>query len=317
MNGISKKCFFYFDDVIWLFRDLTRYEHDSVFDHFYLKYFKEAHERYGFKAQMNVFYRTDYFYGTDEFTLREMTDKYKDEWEKASEWLKFGFHSLQEFPDYPLINASYESVKKDLLLTKNEVLRFAGENSFSKAVCSHWRPISRDGCRALADNGIILINSTEGETREYDGDPSSLPYGHAARLMHNRQPETRLYTRTGLNKAIARSLCAYNHISPKELEETAYNLKTVYNEELKVHFKCLLTYGNVVNLSTLEEMEKEYEPTVKHEFAGIGGHEQYFYPDYYAYQKDHGEKLLKACEIMYKNGYEFIFAQDIPGFSRA
>ena len=59
-------------------------------------------------------------------------------------------------------------------------------------------------------------------------------------------------------------------------------------------------------------MEEEYEPTVKHEFAGIGGHEQYFYPDYFAYQENHGEKLLKACEIMHKNGYEFIFAEDIP-----
>ena len=58
-------------------------------------------------------------------------------------------------------------------------------------------------------------------------------------------------------------------------------------------------------------MEEEYKKMLSCDFATFGGHEQYFYPDYFAYQKDHGEKLLKACEIMNKNGYEFIFAQDL------
>ena len=66
---MNKCTFFYFDDVIWLFRDLTRQKYDSIFDHLYLKTFKEAHEKYGMKVQMNVFYRTDYFYGMDDFCL--------------------------------------------------------------------------------------------------------------------------------------------------------------------------------------------------------------------------------------------------------
>ena len=77
-----------------------------------------------------------------------------------------------------------------------------------------------------------------------------------------------------------------------------------------VYFKQLLTHGTVVNLSTLEDME-EYKPLISCEFETFGGHEQYFYADYFAYQKNHGEKLLKACEIMSRNGFEFIFAQDV------
>ncbi|MBO4950894.1 MAG: hypothetical protein J6E38_07765 [Clostridia bacterium] len=311
-----KKTFFYFDDVIWLFRDLTRGNYDSIFDHFYLKVFKEAHEKYGLKVQMNVFYRTDYFYGTDEFTLSEMTDKYKAEFEACSDWLRFGYHSKQEFPDYPLINISYEDMTKDFLSIKNEVIRFAGEKSFSNVVCSHWRPISKAGCRALADNGIVLINSTGGDTRELEEDLSTLPYGHSFRVLHNRQPETKLFTRISLDKAISTSVCAYNHLTQKQLDETNLNFKAVYDEEIGVYFKQLLTHGTVINLSKLEDMEEEYKKLLPCEFASFGGHEQYFYPDYFAYQPDHGEKLLKACQIMSDAGFEFAFADDILKINR-
>ena len=306
-----KNTFFYFDDVIWLFRDLTRQKPESIFDHFYLKIFKEAHEKYGMKVQMNVFYRTDYFYGMDEFSLADMTDNYKDEFRANSDWIKFGFHAKQEFPDYPLINISYDDMVKNFQEIKNEIVRFAGEESFALAVCSHWRPISKAGCKALADNGIKIINCTGGDVRDYDGNPSQLPYGHAARLMQNRQPETKIFTRISLNSAISNSICSYNHLTSKQLEETNCNLNTVYDKEVGVYFKQLLTHGVVVNLSDIEEMEEEYKKMLLCEFATFGGHEQYFYPDYYGYQKDHGDKLLKACKIMKDNGFEFIFAEDL------
>ena len=306
-----KSTFFYFDDVIWLFRDLTRQRPKSIFDHFYLKVFKEAHEKYGLKVQMNVFYRTDYFYGTDEFTLAEMTDAYKEEFRANADWLKLGYHARQEFPDYPLVNISYADMVQDFLAIKNEIVRFAGEESFALAVCSHWRPISKAGCKALADNGIKLINCTGGDVREYEGDPTVLPYGHAERLMQNRQPETKIFTRISLNKAISNSICAYNHLSAKQLADTNETLAAIYNEELGVYFKQLLTHGTVVNLSKLEEKKAEFEKLLPCTFASFGGHEQYFYPDYYGYQKDHGEKLLKACEILNRNGFEFILAQDL------
>ena len=74
---------------------------------------KEMHEKYGLKVQLNLFYRTDFYYGNDEFTLAEMTDAYKKEWEDNADWIRFGFHSKQEFPDYPYINASYDDVKSN------------------------------------------------------------------------------------------------------------------------------------------------------------------------------------------------------------
>ena len=40
---------------------------------------KTAHDKYGLKVQLNLFYRTDSFYGYDEFRLCDVTDKYKSE----------------------------------------------------------------------------------------------------------------------------------------------------------------------------------------------------------------------------------------------
>ena len=64
-----KKAYFYIDDTIWLFRDLTRNRPKSIYDHPLMAVLKEAHDRYGMKVQMNVFLRTDFFYGNDEFCV--------------------------------------------------------------------------------------------------------------------------------------------------------------------------------------------------------------------------------------------------------
>ena len=104
---MNKKAFFFIDDTIWVFRDLTRKQPASLFDNPFLKMLKKAHDEYGLKTQLNVFFKTDVFYGDDEFNLSEMTDAYKSEWEACADWLKLAFHARQEFPDYPYVNASY------------------------------------------------------------------------------------------------------------------------------------------------------------------------------------------------------------------
>jgi len=126
---LEKKAFFFIDDVIWTLRDLTRNKPASLFDNPFLKVLKTAHDLYGLKVQLNVFYRTDFYYGDDEFTLADVTDAYRAEWEAASDWLKLAFHAKQEFPDYPFVNADYDTVKHVFDVTQKEVFRFAGEKS--------------------------------------------------------------------------------------------------------------------------------------------------------------------------------------------
>lgn len=309
-----KKAYFYIDDTIWVLRDITRQKPKTLFDNPFMNMLKTAHDRYGVKTQLNLFYRTDYFYGNDEFTLADVTDAYKAEFEECSDWLKMAFHAKQEFPDYPHINATYEDIRDIFQNIEKEVIRFAGKNSFAYSVCPHWVPTSKDGVRALKDCGVKLLDVTAGDTTEYDGDPNSLPYGHSFRLLNNRQKETRLFIRKDVknaynNKAIERSICGYNHITQEEHAATYGTTKYLYNEEMNLPVKKFCT--SCLNLTPYDNLEEMFSEQIDHDYIGICDHEQYYYSDYFAYQPDYAEKIYKMGEYLTKNGFEFICGEEL------
>ena len=307
---MKKKVYFFIDDVIWVMRDLHRERPKSIFDNAFLKGLKEAHDKYGMKVQLNLFNRLDFYYGPDEFCLAEMTDEYKAEFEAASDWLKFGFHSRQEFPDYPYVNADYDAVKEDLDYVKREVFRFASEKNFAYGCCPHWLPMSKEGCKALRDGGIKIVATSCGDKEEYTGDPSVLPYGHAGRLLQNRKPETMLFLRRTMDVAINSSICGYNHITEEEAQAIKGTFKTIYNAETDLHFK---TYGTglTLNLCTPDEVEEMANAVADYEYACYANHEQYFYKDYYAYQPEYMEKIHIAARIFNDNGFEHFFIEEV------
>lgn len=304
-----KKAYFYIDDTIWVLRDITRQKPKSLFDNPFMRMLKAAHDKYGLKTQLNLFYRTDYFYGNDDFSLADVTDSYKAEFEASSEWLKMAFHAKQEYPDYPHVNATYEDIKDIFTNMKNEVTRFAGEKSFTYAVCPHWVPMSKEGVRALKDCGVKLLDVTFGHTKEFEEAPDSLPYGHDLRLLNNRQPETKLFTRNIRNAAIKNSICGYNHLSTEEYEEMKGTDKILWNEEAGIYFKKFCSAG--LNLTPYDELEEEYNELAKMDYIGICDHEQYFYEEYFAYQPDYADKIYKMCEILKEKGFEFICGEDL------
>ena len=87
---------FSIDDTIEIFGDLTQNEENykTIFDNETLKFLKECNERFGAKFSMYCFGE---FNGID---LENCTDKFKKEFEGNSEWLKFGFHALNNTRDY-------------------------------------------------------------------------------------------------------------------------------------------------------------------------------------------------------------------------
>ncbi len=306
-----KKAYFLIDDVIWVLRDITRQRPKSLFDNPFIYMLKTAYERYGVKTQLNLFYQTSYFYGMDEFSLADVTDAYKKEWEEASPWLKFAIHAKEEFPDYPHVNARYEDIKKLFEITKNEVVRFAGEKSFTYGVCPHWNSVSEEGVKALYDCGVRIMDVSFGDSAEYNEDPDSLPYGHAMRLLNNRQPETKVYSRGGPDVAINYSVCAYNHLETAQHEKINSTLCSVFDEKTGMQFKKFHLPDMTLNLMGYNEIEKLMTPFLDNEYLGVCTHEQYFYKDYLAYQPDYAEKIYKMGELLQRNGYEFIFAEDL------
>ncbi len=307
---MNKKASFFIDDVIWVFRDLTRQRPASMWDNPFMAVLKRAHDEYGVKTQLNIFYRTDFWYGDDEFTLSDMTDAYKAEFEASTDWLKLGFHSKQEFPDYPFINADYSTVDNAFKRIYNEVCRFAGSGSFAKSVVPHWIPISKEGTKALIDNGIRVTYASYGTQVEWDGKHSSLPYGHSARLLQNKKSEASPYKKDTNITAMVNSLCSYNHISEAENAGMFRKLATVKDKELDIYY--MPTTQLTLNCEKLSTIETELLKCNSDEYVSTATHEQYFYPDYYAYQPDYAEKIYTMGKVLRDAGYSFIFIEDLP-----
>ena len=307
-----KKVQFFIDDVIWLFRDLTRQNPKSIFDNAFLKMLKKAHDEYGLKVQLNCFYRTSFWYGNDEFSLADMTDKYKAEFIGASNWLKFGFHSIEEWPDYPYVNADYSQVDENFNRVKKEIVRFAGEDSFAKSVLPHWAPISRDGVKALYDNGVRITYTTRGKREPWDGKQDSLPYGHSFRILHNRKPETMVFSRENVQQAISKSICAYNHVDEETYNKYVGKFDTIYDEESGMSFTCSAEL--VHNLLSKEEIKAKAKLLIDkgYEYISTATHEQYFYPDYFDYQPDYEERLFVMIKTFVDAGYKYVFTEDMP-----
>ena len=304
-----KKASFFIDDAIWFLRDITRQRPKSVFDHPFLKALKEAHDRWGLKVQINLFHRTDFFYGMDEFSLGDVTDAYKDEWQANRDWLRFGFHSLQEFPDYPFVNASYADVKKVCDLIFGNVRRFAGEGMVAKAVVPHWLPISKDGCRALADCGMKVVSCSYGYRHAYTGDPSVLPYGHSFRLLNARKPETALCWRGTRNTAINSSISGYNHLSEEQARRTHGSFSALFDRATGISMKRF-SNGPCLNLFPLDEIAPAFDRIDGADYICYGTHEQYFFSDYFAYQPDTAAKFHAAAKWIAAHGYEYVFIED-------
>ena len=83
----------------------------------------------------------------------------------------------------------------------------------------------------------------------------------------------------------------------------------VVDKETGLYFKCFLA-GPVLNLSTNDGIEQEMRSYTDHQYVGFGTHEQYFYPEYFNYQPDYGEKFHKACKVLSESGHEYCFIED-------
>lgn len=136
------------DDNIWFLRDLSFGHYSSIFEHPYLKVYKDLHDRYGAKFQLNIYYETE------GFDLSQMTDKFKTEWIENSNWLRLSFHAKADAPEAPYLNASYEEAYEDCTKVHREIIRFAGREALDLYTTIHYCVASPDAVKAFKDAGI-------------------------------------------------------------------------------------------------------------------------------------------------------------------
>lgn len=123
------------DDNILFLRDINanRDTYKSIFENPYLAVYKRAHDLYGAAVHLNLFYETDDMHNFSEkgeyFNLSMMTDKFKDEFERNSGWLRLSFHARSEFPDKPYRNTSACRIAEGLKVRKRRNHSFCGREN--------------------------------------------------------------------------------------------------------------------------------------------------------------------------------------------
>jgi hypothetical protein len=147
-KGSRKRYRFSIDDNIQFLKDLGLGNYDSLFDHWYMAFWREMHRRFGAKIHINIYYQTA------GFNLTQMPERYKGEWQANADWLRLTFHALQDKPDRIYQNATYEQMARDFDLVTSQIRRFAGEELLSTFTTVHWAEAPREACRALHDRGI-------------------------------------------------------------------------------------------------------------------------------------------------------------------
>ncbi len=289
-----RRCNFYIDDHSFLFTDLAKERPKSAFDHFYLKGLKAIHDKYGFKVTLNSFYHNDHH----DFFLKDMPDIWKSEFIDNSDWLKFSFHAYSEFPDRPYVEATAEEFGRDWDLVKNEIIRFAGEQSFIAPVVIHWANVHPAVAQEAIRRGMRCYSMNL--RPRVMGGPS----------LADRQKGG------DMNKVQERSVSGDDvkadtiglKLHYGFLEETNYLQKhgTFYDPLLGIFLFC--TKGTCCNLVPLKEIAPIYERTFEQrakvgcEVFGGGSHEQYTFPYYGNYLPDHLQRIEEACRCLTEVG---------------
>ena len=261
------------DDNILFLQDLTKNKdtYKSIFENPYLAVYKKAHDLYGAKVHLNLFYEfipNEHFtQHTEYFNLTMMTDKFKDEFIANSDWLKLAFHANSEFPDMPYKDTTFEQMREDCIKVCREIIRFAGKECINDTTTIHWGEVNREGVRALRSLGFKSL--TGYLTFNEDGTP----------------------------------LVAY--YLDKEQTKHADTRDFWYDKDEDMMFARI---DLVTNIGSYDFVMSKIKEIVAHPhrggFVSTMIHEQYYHSDYSGYLPDFENRVLDVCKYLYENGYK-------------
>ncbi len=156
---------FFIDDNIFFFDDIFRHGFASVFDNFYLAGLKRAHERFGTKFTLNTFLRN---WHHPSFDLPQFPDRFRAEFERNSDWLRFAFHGESEFPEYPYSRAYPEKIAEHYGQWRREMVRIAGEKSLTGPVIFHYFDAAPDARKFMRERGMKFFAVPKGDSAVFN-----------------------------------------------------------------------------------------------------------------------------------------------------
>ena len=152
---------FFIDDNVFFFTDIVKHSFKSVFDNFYLAGLKSMHQKYGVKFTLNSFYHN---FHEPEFDLSLVDDRYKSEFEKNSDWLRFAFHGDSEYPEYPYSEAYPEKYPEHYEKWLSAMKRIVGEQSLIAPVIYHYFGATPEIRRYMRERGM-KFHTMQNETK--------------------------------------------------------------------------------------------------------------------------------------------------------
>ncbi len=260
------------DDNIFFLQDITKKKdvYRSIFDNPYLAVYKEAHDKYDAAVHLNLFYATDdcpcFSKPREYFDLSMMTDKFKEEWEANSDWLRLSFHAYQEYPEKPYQHTTRKRIAQDAGKVNAEIIRFAGEKTLATVCTVHWGECSIEGVRALRAKGYRGLTGYFELTKE--GDPF-VAYYYPTDLIA--------------------------HIGGRDF--------WMNTEEDVMHGRIDLVLNTIHYEDLLPALEAVKADPHRSGFMELMIHEQYFYPDYADYIPRFRELVVHAAKWAYHHGY--------------
>lgn len=172
-----KMMHFSFDDVIAALYDLTYRNKVSIFDNAFFDMLKNMHDTYGCVFSCYCFL---HILDTDEstvlYSLSDVKDTWASEFAENSSWLKFGFHSRNNYFNYG--SATAEDAKEDYAEFCSQIYRITGtydcldlcprlQNFAGNLVSCQALRDSNCGCVGFLASDYSETSSTEGRHSGY------------------------------------------------------------------------------------------------------------------------------------------------------
>jgi hypothetical protein len=261
----------YIDDHSFFFRDILKNDYKSIFDCFYLAKLRELHRDFGAKINLNCFNTTP----ERGFRLSMFPDKYKPEFEDNAHWLRLAFHSENEFPAIPYLNATPEQLAADFDLVAKELKRIAG-SAYHAGLQIHFADVPPDCYQVLADRGVKMLQ-TRGRERG----------------------------------STARKLCDY-HLPDSILEYLNDNQGWMHFDTGIIFYNGMMP--KTCEWTPVDEMESAILERIsipaKSHLINIAGHEQYWWPFYKNFVPDIYERWATALRLVVERGYKPVWIED-------
>jgi hypothetical protein len=258
---------FSIDDNSFFLRDIARQKYASLFDCFYLKGLRDLHSKYGTRFVLNIYYTTE-----DDFELPQFPDRYRSEWQDNADWLRLAFHAHANLPDRPYQDASSAQLIAELDQVAEQIVRFAGEQTYTPPTVIHWGMVQPNALKPLYERGVRVLSG-----------------------YFSRQNDA----------------WDVNYLLDDVRSEYLSRHDALMDFESGIVFSRIDIVCNNVPVDRIgPALEPLTADPNQAEIMDLFTHEQYFWPFYSNYIPDHFKRLDTAIQWVTEHGYKPVFFHD-------